>query len=101
MKIKLMNLLRVLKQWLHNSLIAFDQLINAVFFLGHPDETLSSRSYRLYRDGVSKIPCILIDTLFFWDREDGNKHCELSYISEQERMQLPPEFRAYLQSART
>ena len=100
MKIKLKTLLKILKQWLHNSFIAVDQLINAVVFFGHPDETLSSRSYRLYRDGVSKIPCILIDTLFFWDREDWKKHCELSYISEQERMQLPPEFRAYLQSSR-
>ena len=98
MKIKLKTLLKILKQWLYNSFIAVDQLINVVVFFGHPDETLSSRSYRLYRDEVSKIPCILIDTLFFWDREDGKKHCELSYISERERMQLPPEFRAYLQS---
>lgn len=91
--------MKTLKQWLYNLLIAIDQLINVVF-LGHPDETLSSRSYRLYRDNISKIPCVLIDNLFFWDREDNKKHCELSYISEQKRMQLPPEFRAYLQSSR-
>ena len=91
--------MKTLKQWLYNLLIAIDQIINTIF-LGHPDETLSSRAYRLHRDNVSKIPCILIDTLFFWDREDNKKHCELSYISEQKRMQLPPEFRAYIQSAR-
>lgn len=91
--------MKTLKQWLYNLLIAIDQLINTVF-LGHPDETLSSRSYRLYRDNISKIPCILINNLFFWDREDNKKHCELSYISEQKRMQLPPEFRVYIQSSR-
>ena len=91
--------MKTLKQWLYNLLIAIDQLINTIF-LGHPDETLSSRSYRLYRDSISKIPCILIDNLFFWDHEDNKKHCELSYISEQKRMQLPPEFRAYIQSSR-
>ena len=59
----------------------------------YADESLSSRSYRLYRDGKLKWPCILIDTILFWDREGEKKHCELSYISEIERNQCPPEFR--------
>lgn len=59
----------------------------------YADETLSSRCYRLHRDGITSIPCIIIDTLLFFDRKNGIKHCELSYISEQERLQCPPELR--------
>ena len=76
-------------------LIAIDQLFNTLFF-GWADETLSSKCYRLKRDGVRNWPCNLIDTLFFWDRDKstGKRHCELSYLSEIERNQLPPEMRA-------
>lgn len=75
-------------------LIAIDQLFNTLFF-GWADETLSSKCYRLKRDGVRSWPCNLIDTLFFWDRDKatGKKHCELSYLSEVKRNQLPPEMR--------
>lgn len=59
----------------------------------YADETLSSRCYRLHRDGITSIPCKIIDTILFFDRKDGIKHCELSYISEQERLQCPPELR--------
>lgn len=75
-------------------LIAHDQLFNALLG-GWPDETLSSRAYRWRRNGTRAWPCRLIDGLFFWDREraTGRRHCELSYLSEVRRMQLPPEFR--------
>lgn len=73
-------------------LIAHDQLINACLN-GWPDETLSSRAWRLSRDGRAHWPCRLIDTLFFWDRQDGKGHCELSFESEREGRQLPPEAR--------
>lgn len=77
-----------------NILIAHDQLCNAVCG-GWPDETISSRAFRWDRDGVRQWPRRLIDTLFFWDRSTatGRRHCELSYLSERQRLQLPPEMR--------
>lgn len=79
--------------YLKNVLIAVDQLINALFG-GFSDETLSSASYRASRDGVRHWPRRLIDALFWWDKDKaGRKHCELSYLSEQLRLQCPPELR--------
>ena len=66
-------------------LIAIDQLANTVIG-GWADETLSSRAWREER----RVLIAVIDGLFFWEEN----HCEASYISERERMQLPPEFRA-------
>ena len=68
--------------------IGIDQLINTLIG-GWPDETLSSVSWRWYRDGKRKWPKILIDGLFFWQKD----HCYESYLSEQRRTQLAPEFR--------
>ena len=70
--------------------IALDQLLNALIG-GWPDETLSSRSYRWYMSGTTKIPRIIIDkiALLFGDKN----HCEESFISEREGRQLPPEAR--------
>ena len=77
-----------------NLLIAVDQLCNALCG-GWPDETISSRAFRWSRDGVRQWPRRMIDALFFWDRDkaSGQRHCELSYISEKDRLQLAPEFR--------
>lgn len=75
-----------------NVLIAVDQLANALFG-GWPDETISSASYRASRDGVRHWPRRLIDALFWWDRKGSVRHCELSYNSEQLRLQCPPELR--------
>lgn len=69
--------------------IAVDQLINAVFLAGYPDETLSSRAWRWYRDDVCYMPKFIIDAIFFWQED----HCESSYKSERLDRQLPPEFR--------
>lgn len=66
-------------------LIAIDQLANTVIG-GWADETLSSRAWREKRRSL----VVFIDCLFFWEKN----HCENSYISERERIQLPPEFRA-------
>lgn len=87
------------ERWLiikHNSkqlLIAIDQVFNVLVRFCHEktygDETLSSRCYRWDRDGVTSIPRKLVDLLFFWETD----HCYESYISEQKRYQLPPEFR--------
>lgn len=69
-------------------LIAIDQLANAVFG-GWPDETLSSRAYRLAVDGTTW-PMRVIDGLFFWE----TNHCEQAFDSERTGRQLPPELRA-------
>ena len=66
-------------------LIAIDQLANAIIG-GWADETLSSRAWRENRTRL----VAFIDCLFFWEKN----HCKASYISERERLQLPPEFRA-------
>jgi hypothetical protein len=55
----------------------------------YADETISSRAYRLRRDDLDKTPEKVINTLFFWEKD----HCYESYISEMDRLQLPPEFR--------
>lgn len=68
--------------------IAIDQLLNAIF-LGWPDETLSSRAWRMHLDGIS-LPKNIIDTILFFDKN----HCEESCKSEQLRKQLPPELRS-------
>ena len=79
-----------------NLLVAFDQLGNALLG-GWPDETLSSRAFRWSRDGLRHWPCWLLDGLFFWDTEMHGwrtiRHCQLSYRSEQLRLQQPPELR--------
>lgn len=79
-----------------NLLIAVDQLGNSMLG-GWPDETLSSRAFRWSRDGLRHWPCRIIDGLFFWDTEKREgltvRHCQLSYESEQLRLQHPPELR--------
>lgn len=82
--------------YLHDLLVACDQLLNALLG-GWPDETLSSRCWRWHKDGVRSWPCRLIDTLLWWDRElrggASIRHCELSWESERNGRQLPPELR--------
>jgi hypothetical protein len=65
-------------------LIALDQFFNALFFGGWADESISSRAWREY-------PRLawFIDVLFWFDKD----HCYESYVSEQLRMQMPPELR--------
>lgn len=70
-------------------LIAIDQLFNALFG-GWADETLSSRAWRQHgRKTGWFILRIVIDSLFF---REGD-HCRTAYESEQDRIQIPPEFR--------
>lgn len=70
-------------------LIAFDQFVNALMG-GWPDETLSSRAYRMAVGGTTW-PMRAIDTVarLFGDEN----HCEASFDSEREGRQLPPELR--------
>ena len=75
-------------RWGKAVLIAFDQLMNALFG-GWPDETLSSRAWRWERNGKRSWPRRLIDGAFFWER----RHCFRSYASERDGRQFPPELR--------
>ena len=77
-------------QYLKRVLIALDQLVNTIF-MGWPDETISSRSYRWDKDGIRSWPRRLIDCIA-WVFRDKN-HCYESYISERVGRQLPPELR--------
>ena len=66
-----------MRTYLHNLLVACDQLVNALMG-GWPDETLSSR-------------CCWLDGLAALLGEA--EHCRQSYESERTGRQLPPELR--------
>ena len=74
---------------LKQTLIAIDQLVNAVLG-GYADETLSSRAWRMRE----KRPWLYktIDIIFWFDRN----HCYESFNSERIRSQSPPELRQSL-----
>lgn len=71
-------------------LIALHQLANALL-LGAPDETLSSRAHRAWRDGkwFGVVFRPAINLLFFWQVD----HCADAYLAEVQRRQFPPHFR--------
>jgi len=82
--------------YFYNISVALDQLLNALFF-GFADETLSSRAYRLSLKGLWwrwHICKQAIDALalLFGDKD----HCYVSFISERDGRQLPPECRGKL-----
>lgn len=68
--------------------LAFDQLLNTLFG-GWADESLSSRSWRLYIERNRPIPKMIINTIFFWQEN----HCKEAYESELERLHVPPQMR--------
>lgn len=74
--------------WITQVLIAFDQLINALFG-GWADESISARAHRLKNRYPYKVYRFIIDLLFFLDTD----HCRKSYESERLRLQSPPELR--------
>ena len=80
-----------IKQYIKNVFIWIDQGINTIILFGYPDETLSSRFYRWYRDDKCKYPMIILDKLANIFRDKN--HCYNSYLSEKLNKQLPPEFR--------
>jgi hypothetical protein len=86
--------------------ISFDQLANNTLSLLFPgawagswaDETLSSRSYRAWRDGklMGRITMPFIDrVLFFWQSIPPGfiGHCHWAYVKEGQRYNSPPEQR--------
>ena len=73
-----------------NSLIAFDQLVNALLW-GWPDETFSSRCWRLRKQNrLWSLARLMVDVLFFFDTD----HCRTSFESERGGRHLPPEARS-------
>ena len=71
-------------------LIAIDQTVNTLVWakdegFGMADETISARAWRLQSRPLWGVTRVIIDTLFFWDRN----HCEKSYHSERLRKHLP------------
>lgn len=73
------------KDYIYNILIGIDQLVNC-FLGGYPDETISSRAYRL--SFKSKFGFILKTFIDFLFRPWGLNHCKASYESELERNHL-------------
>jgi hypothetical protein len=89
-----------------NFLVSLDQCFNTLIRIdgeyGYSDETLSARLFR-QRDYCPK-RWKFVDMLFFWDTEViypkddigafyTARHCELSYIAEQQRKHLPQGYR--------
>lgn len=80
-----------MKFYVLQTLIALDQLANALLF-GHADETLSARAWRASQAGKTWGVAIraTIDALFFIITLGRDKnHCWAAYQSEVERRQLP------------
>lgn len=73
--------------WALNVAIAIDQLANAVL-RGDPDETLSSRAYRMHMKGQPYWGWLAnaIDWVFFWDED----HCRKAFESERQRVSAKP-----------
>ena len=69
-------------------LIALDQLVNT-FFGGMADETMSSRAHRLKVERGRKWVSVVINGLFFWQKD----HCREAYESELKRAHLPETMR--------
>lgn len=67
-------------------LLALDYLLNAII-TGDPHATLSATSYLKSMSGKRRwvIMRNLINALFFWDKKDGKKHCQLSWLNEVQR----------------
>lgn len=81
-----------MKRYILNNLIAIDQLGNTLLG-GYPDETISSRAYRLEANGrtAGKIARPAIDWLFALLGD--HDHCFNSYVSEINRRQINLEIR--------
>lgn len=75
-------------------LIALDQLINTLFH-GMADETLSARAFRNNHKTHWKIAEQIINSLFFWQRNEHGKmnHTQRAFAAELDRKQLPLEYR--------
>ena len=84
--------MRKIKLWCYHTVIALDQLCNALAG-GAADETFSSRCYRGAK--LSDKPkkrwrfwYTLVNKLFWWQKD----HCKSAYESEVLRRQYPEDF---------
>jgi hypothetical protein len=77
--------------WLLQVALAVDQLLNTIMG-GWSDETISARAWRLHTFKRRwHFARLLIDGVF---RLIGQRdHCQDAYISERDRMHMPPEHR--------
>lgn len=81
---------RKFRHWLKQSLVALDQLGNALMG-GWADETMSSRLWRnRSRQGWKQARLVLDGIARLFGDPD---HCRAAYESEQKRLQQPPELR--------
>ena len=69
------------KQYILNLLIAFDQLINTIFF-GNPDETISSRVGRKYPNSSF---ARFINAIFFWQKNHVIESIEWDEINKKDK----------------
>jgi hypothetical protein len=88
-------------QWLLQFAIWLDQGANLLVTPFHggawADETLSCRSYRMWRDRKpwGRITMPIIDALFWWQKQEPGVigHCHGAYLKEMDRYNMPAEFR--------
>lgn len=80
-----------MKFWMRQVALAVDQLLNSILG-GWSDETISARAWRLHR-GKRRWAALrlLIDGVFTLMGQ--RNHCQDAYISERQRLHLPPEVR--------
>ena len=72
-------------------LLLIDQAFNVFFLLGRVDETISARCHRLQgRYWGWRWLRRFVDWLF---RRQSAEHCKESFDSEDQKLQLPPEYR--------
>lgn len=84
------KLIKNLKHRGTQSIVAFNQFINAFFLGGWADETMSSRAYRMEKEGKPwGILRQVIDFVCFWEKE----HCKTAFLYEQERRHSHPSHR--------
>lgn len=88
--------MQILKHNIHQLAICLDQFANvllcSLLLPGEKswgDETLSSRAWRWHIAGIRSWPKIVIEAIFFWEKN----HCRESFESERLGRQLPPEAR--------
>jgi hypothetical protein len=86
------------KQWIIQLLIALDQVVNILITPlssgAWADESMSCRCYRMHRDGKpwGKLLMPVIDKIFSLVQKVPN-HCEVAYLHEKQRYNMPAEFR--------
>lgn len=87
--------------WFTQLFIACDQLLNVLVTPLHAgvwaDETLSCRAYRMWAAGKpwGRFWMPVIDLLFKWQKLPPGAigHCHGAYLKEQDRYNMPAEFR--------